>query len=139
MNNFEKCIRSIKEKWLKDTSLTLLLIAIIVAIYFEVNVLVDKLNVPDIDLTKSQIYSLSNETKDKIKGIDKEIDILLINMQNYDYVTEYADKYVAENQNIKIERIDNLASRTDIMSKYNMESSDSGIVVKCGEKEKELQ
>ena len=94
------------------------------------------MNVPDIDLTKSQIYSLSNETKDKIKGIDKEIDILLINMQNYDYVTEYADKYVAENQNIKIERIDNLASRTDIMSKYNMESSDSGIVVKCGEKEK---
>ena len=86
----KNALEVLKKKWLKDTSLTLLLIAIIVAIYFEVNVLVDKLNVPDIDLTKSQIYSLSNETKDKIKGIDKEIDILLINMQNYDYVTEYA-------------------------------------------------
>ena len=134
----KNALEILKKKWLRETSLTLLLIAIIVAIYFEINVLVDKLNVPDIDLTKSQIYSLSDETKDKIKGIDKEIDILLINMQSYDYVTEYADKYTAENQNIKIERIDNLASRTDIMSKYNMESSDSGIVVKCGEKEKRV-
>ena len=63
----KNALEVLKKKWLKDTSLTLLLIAIIVAIYFEVNVLVDKLNVPDIDLTKSQIYSLSNETKDKIK------------------------------------------------------------------------
>ena len=69
----KNALEVLKKKWLKDTSLTLLLIAIIVAIYFEVNVLVDKLNVPDIDLTKSQIYSLSNETKDKIKGIDKKI------------------------------------------------------------------
>ena len=89
----KNALEILKKKWLRDTSLTLLLIAIIVAIYFEVNVLVDKLNVPDIDLTKSQIYSLSNETKDKLKSIDKEIDILLINMQSYDYVTEYADKY----------------------------------------------
>ena len=29
-------------------------------------------------------FLTQNETKDKIKGIDKEIDILLINMQNYD-------------------------------------------------------
>ena len=56
----KNALEVLKKKWLKDTSLTLLLIAIIVAIYFEVNVLVDKLNVPDIDLTKSQIYSLSN-------------------------------------------------------------------------------
>ena len=84
----KNALEVLKKKWLKDTSLTLLLIAIIVAIYFEVNVLVDKLNVPDIDLTKSQIYSLSNETKDKIKGIDKEIDILLINMQIVPTITK---------------------------------------------------
>ena len=77
---FEKTVEILKKKWLRETSLTLILVAIIITIYFEINALVNKANVPDLDLTKSQIYSLSEETKDKIKDIDKDVKITLINM-----------------------------------------------------------
>ena len=65
----KKTVEILKKKWLRETSLTLILVAIIITIYFEINALVNKANVPDLDLTKSQIYSLSEETKDKIKDI----------------------------------------------------------------------
>ena len=86
----KKTVEILKKKWLRETSLTLILVAIIITIYFEINALVNKANVPDLDLTKSQIYSLSEETKDKIKDIDKDVKITLINMNNYDYVINYA-------------------------------------------------
>lgn len=59
----KKTVEILKKKWLRETSLTLILVAIIITIYFEINALVNKANVPDLDLTKSQIYSLSEETK----------------------------------------------------------------------------
>lgn len=134
----KKAVEILKKKWLRETSLTIVLVLIIIAIYFEINALVDKLNISDLDLTKEQIYSLSDETKTKIQGIGKKVNITLINMSSYEYVIDYANKYSEENSNIAIERIDDISSRPDLMTEYSMEADDSGIIVECGEREKEL-
>ena len=111
----KKTVEILKKKWLRETSLTLILVAIIITIYFEINALVNKANVPDLDLTKSQIYSLSEETKNKIKDIDKDVKITLINMNNYDYVINYANKYNEINSKISVEQVDNLSARADLI------------------------
>ena len=42
--------------------------------------LIDKLNIPDVDLTQEKLYSLSQESKDKIKSVSKDTKIILYNM-----------------------------------------------------------
>ena len=131
----KKIIEIIKKKWLKDTFLTILLIAIIFAVYFLINWGVEKLNVSDIDLTKNKIYSLSESSITKLKDIDKEVKIELINLSSYNYLIDFANKYTQINSNIKQEQIDDLTTRPDIMNKYSMQSSDSAIIFVSGERE----
>ena len=135
----KKIIEIIKKKWLRDTFLTILLIAIIFAVYFLINWGVEKLNVSDIDLTKNKIYSLSESSNTKLKDVDKEVTIQLINMSNYNYLIDFANKYTQINKNIKIERIDDITTRPDIMSKYNIESSDNKIIFKSGDRNTTLE
>ena len=79
----KKIIEIIKKKWLKDRFLTILLIAIIFAIYFGINYGVEKLNVKDIDLTTDKIYSISEATETKLANLDKDVTIQLINLSDY--------------------------------------------------------
>lgn len=131
----KKIIEIIKKKWLKDTFLTILLIAIIFAIYFGINYGVEKLNVKDIDLTTDKVYSISEETTTKLANLDKDVTIQLINLSDYVYLLDFTNKYTQLNNYIKVERIDDLASRADIMNKYNLESTNSLLVIKSGDRE----
>lgn len=131
----KKGIEIIKKKWLKNTFLTILLIAIIFAIYFGINYAVKKLNLKDIDLTTDKIYSISESTETKLKDLDKDVQIELINMSNYVYLLDFTNKYTQLNTHITMERIDDLTQRPDIMNTYNLESTESLIVVKSGERE----
>lgn len=131
----KKGIEIIKKKWLKNTFLTILLIAIIFAIYFGINYAVKKLNLKDIDLTTDKIYSISESTETKLKDLDKDVQIELINMSNYVYLLDFTNKYTQLNSRITMERIDDLTQRPDIMNTYNLESTESLIIVKSGERE----
>ena len=134
----KKFLEIITNKWLIKGTTTVALVAIVIAIYILLNWGVEKINLEDLDCTEKKLYSLSEETKNKIENIDKEIKIELINMANYDYVKEYARKYTKANKNIKIEEINDLSARVDLMTKYNIESTESLIVIKTEEKEKTI-
>ena len=131
----KKIIEIIKKKWLKDTFLTILLIAIIFAIYFGMNYGVEKLNVEDIDLTTDKVYSISESTRTKVGNIEKDVQIQLLNMSDYVYLLDFTNKYTQLNSHISVERIDDLTTRADIMNTYSLESTDNAIIVKSGEKE----
>ena len=137
-NFFQKVGTTIKKKWLVDGTKTLILIAIIIAIYIGINILLENVVLPEFDFTKDKIYSLSQETKDKVGNIDKDINITLINFSNYTSVINFMEKYVALNSHIKIEKVDDLSARADLMQKYSLSATDSLIIVKVGENEKVL-
>lgn len=134
----KKIIEIIKKKWLKDTFLTILLIAIIFAIYFGINYGVEKLNVEDIDLTTDKIYSISEQTETKLANLDKDVTIELINLSDYVYLLDFTNKYTQLNSHITVERIDDLTSRADIMNTYSLESTDSLLIIKSGDRERLL-
>ena len=96
----KKIMETIKRKWLRDTFLTILLIIIILAIYFGANYGISKLNLSDIDLTRDKIYSISETTKSRLSGIDEKVTIQLINLSNYLYLVDFANKYNQVNENI---------------------------------------
>ena len=59
-------------------------------------------------------------------------------MNDYPYVTEYADKYENASEKITVEEVDNLTERVDLQTKYNIDSTGNLIVVKNGDREKTL-
>ncbi len=134
----KKIFEIIKNKWLIKGTTTLILVAIIIACYVLINWGVSKIKVENIDCTEKKLYSLSDETKTKIKELEKEVTIQLINMQDSTYVTEYANKYPAVNKKINVEEISDLSARVDLQTKYNINESGNLIVVKSGEKEKTI-
>ena len=135
---FRKIGEILRKKWLVDGTKTLILIAIIILIYIGVNVLLEKVVLPEVDCTQDKIYSLSDESKDKLKNLDKEVTITLINYGDNNSLINFVEKYTTLNNNIKLDRIDDLSSRTDLMNEYSLEATDSLILVNCGDNKKEI-
>ena len=89
----KKFLEIIKNKWLIKGTTTLLLVLIVIACYIGLNILVEKVNVENLDFTEKKLYSLSEETKTKLKDLDQDVTIQLINAGDYSYVIDYAKKY----------------------------------------------
>ncbi|MBP3501882.1 MAG: Gldg family protein [Clostridia bacterium] len=106
-------LKKVNKKWLKQISFTILLVASIIAIYFEINVLVEKLNIPDIDMTKSKLFSLTELSKEKIKEINEKLEIQLVNFDEYLYLSNVSNsvnvikEYAKVNNNITVEQVNN--------------------------------
>ena len=122
-------------KWLRQTSLTVLLILIIIAVCIGVNIGVETLNLTDFDFTQDKIYSLSDMSKQIVEGIDQEVQIILVNMQSTE---DFAKKYNSINNKIKVEVINDITSRPDLEDKYGLTTDSYAIIVKSGEKDKIL-
>lgn len=135
----KKSANEVLKKWLAKTSLTILLIAIIIASYISLNYFVEKAKITDIDLTKEKIYSLSNTSKDFLKGIENEVDIILINMNKVaQSVIDLSYQYNKANDKIKIKEVNDVSAEPELVSKYNLTDQTYLIIIKNGEKEKVL-
>lgn len=134
----KKFLEIIKNKWLIKGTTTILLVLIVIACYIGLNMLVEKINIDDIDLTEKKLYSISEETKTKLKDLNEDVTIEIINTKNYSYLVDYIKKYSLVNEKIKIDEVEDLASRVDLQTKYNINDTDTLIVVKKGEKEKTI-
>ena len=76
---FQRLGEILKKRWLVNGSKTILLVCIIIAIYIGINILLENVVLPEIDCTENKIYSLSQESKDKLKNLDKDVKFTLIN------------------------------------------------------------
>ena len=134
----KKFFKTITNKWLLKGTTTIILVALVIACYIGINWGVEQLTIEDLDFTTKKLYSLSDATKERLKDLDEDITIQLINMGDYSYVIEYASKYENASDRITVEEIDDISTRVDLQTKYNIDTSSNLIVVKNGEKEKTL-
>lgn len=132
----DKFIHVIKNKWLRSVVLTLLLVAIIVCAYLAINYAVEKANFADIDMTKEKIYSISQETEDKLSNLETDVTISIYNMA--DYYKEFAYKYARLNDHIKVEEVESLTSKTDWKTEYGVDDSSAFIIISTADREKIL-
>ena len=134
--NFREIIK--KGKWLGNTLLTVLLIAVIVAIVVALNIFLEKMNISNIDLTKEKLYSLSEESKGKVKNVSKETKIILYGMSDYPDVLDYAKLYNKENSLVTYEELSDATTRPDLQQKYGLGTVVTGrvIIVEAGDRNK---
>ena len=123
----KKILGYIKKSSSKKTILLLILILIIISLYFIINFIIKKLNIPEFDFTSSKLYSITKKSEEKIKQINKKIQIKLVNFENYLYSADISDtvnfinKYSQVNSNITIEKTkdDSVAEPTIIITSEN--------------------
>ena len=130
-------IEIIKKKWLVNGTKTFILIAIIIAIFIGINVLMQKLELTPIDFSQEKLYSLTEESKERVKSIDKDVNIYFIGYNEEDTTLDLAKQYRKANEKIVAEAID-INNRPDLAQKYGIESGTEGIIVECGDKSKVL-
>lgn len=120
-------------RWLISGLLTIILIIIIIDVYILINILLNKVTLPEIDLTENKVYSLSEETDKKLGSLEDKVTLTFINYTDNDSVVKLGEKYVILNENINVELIGDLVSRKDIMEEYSLESTDQLIVISSGD------
>lgn len=131
-------IEKIRKKWITKTIMTVLLIAIIVAVFIALNMLVKKLNPKDIDVTKEKIHTISEQSVNIVKDLKNDINIYVIGLSDKDNIFSILDQYKRVSEKIKYEKIDDVTDRLDLATKYGVTNESEIIIVESGEKNKIL-
>lgn len=134
--NNNKFIEIIKKRWLINGTKTILLVAIILGLFAGITILMQKLKLTPIDLTEEKLFTLTDESKEKIKNIgDNSVNIYFIEYEENDSTLDLARQYNKVNDKINVEVV-TATGRPDLAEKYGIESGNQGIIVECGERYK---
>lgn len=134
MNKF---VEKMKSRWMVNNTKTLLLILILILLFLAINWGVKQLDLIDIDITQNKIYSLTQESIEKIKEVEQEVIIYLFGYTENSNIYTLGRQYNKQNENIKIELVD-AKTNPELLEKYEIEEGVLGIVIKTKEREKVL-
>lgn len=132
-----KFIEFIKKNWLINGTKTIILVLIIVAIFLAINYGVQQWDPTPIDLTQEKLYTLTDESKEKVKDIGQDVNIYFIGYSEDDPNLDLVKQYGKVNEKIKAESI-NIDDRPDLAQKYGIESGQQRIIVESGDRYKVL-
>lgn len=133
----KKFLEIIKKKWLLDTTKTVILVVLLIVAFLFINIFVDNLDLPSIDLTENKLYSLSDETKNKVKDIKLNVSIYFFGVDEDSSIVSLAKQYSNVNDKITVEVVNPL-QKPDLYEKYEVSESSQGIVVQAPERFKIL-
>ena len=71
----EKFSLLLRKKWLTNSVSTIFIFAILICAFILINLGVQQLDLEDIDVTKNQIYTVSNESKEVLKQLKETVTI----------------------------------------------------------------
>ena len=125
-------IQSIQRKrWGGDALMTAVVLAIVVVI----NLVVGQIPVKytQFDLTDNQLYTITDQTKEFVKGLDSDVDVYLVAQsgQEDEQIQKVLERYESLSSHIKV------VVNPSFTKQYTDSSlSDNSLIVVCGEKYK---
>lgn len=131
----KRFIKLIKEKWLRQTSLTILLVALILAIFLVGNGILQEVNIAPLDFTKEKRYSLSDDSKNQIKNIEQNVSVYLFGYTEDSQLAVLAKQYNNENEKIRVEIIQ-ASERPDLATEYGVSGTDQLVAVASNQRYK---
>lgn len=132
-----KFVQKIKKNWIIDGTKTAVLILLIIAVFVAITFGMQSLDLTPLDFTQDKLYTLTDESKERVKDIDKDVNIYFVGYSDDDSDLSLAKQYKSANERITAEAVD-ADSRPDLAEKYGIESGSSGIIVECGDRSKVL-
>ena len=137
-NKKSEKIQSFIKKWLIKGTTTILLIAILIAIFVLVNIGMKKWDPTPIDCTKSQDYSLTEESKNRVKNIDKDVNIYFVGFEENNKQYELAKQYNKANSKIKVKTLD-ASKDIQLAKQYNLTTESQCVVIECGKTSRTIE
>lgn len=134
----KKMIENLKKKWLIDTSKTAILILILFVIFIGINILVQKLDLQDIDVTENKLFTLSESSINQVKDVNEELKIYLIGFGEGNSLEDLVKQYIKQNNKITYELIEDVQDRVDLKSKYGITDETQVIIIETKDKNKIL-
>ena len=128
-------IRLIKNKWLRSTSSTIAIVAIILAIFIVLNLCISNLNLKPLDFTEDKVYSLSDDSKNEISKIEQNVTMYFFGYEESSTPVILGRQYEKINDKIKIQIV-STAERPDLASEYNISSTDQLVAVSSNQRYK---
>ena len=127
-----KFLKAIKQRWLIKGTTTLLLIAILIVAFVLINMGVKKLNITAIDCTVDKTFTLTDESKERVKNIDKKVNIYFVAYTESDPPYTLAKQYSNANSKIKVEIVD-ATKDLEFAKKYDVTGEEAAIIVASGD------
>ncbi len=114
---------------------TWLMVLVFVAAFVGLNVWIQSLELPEIDVTANQLYTLSDSSKKALESVNQEIKIYIFGIQEEDSVVGLIKQYCQANENITYEM---LSSETNLakVQEFELEDGYSIVVIESGESKK---
>ena len=69
-----KFMQIVKKRWLINGTKTTILVLVILAVFFAINILMQQLELTPLDFSAEKLYTLTDESKEKVKDINKQED-----------------------------------------------------------------
>ena len=120
----------IRKKWLSNTTQTILLVAVLIAVFIAINMYVQSLDLETIDVTKNKIYTLSDASKDVIKNVNKDVVIYLYGIEEGSTLSDFVKQYSRVNDHIKWEILTEESNLAKVQE-HDLSSGYSIIILEC--------
>ena len=128
----ERIAIAFRKQWLVSRTITILLVLVIIAAYISINLWANDKDLPKFDITENKIYTLSNESKEAIKQVDKDMTIYIYGYDEDAVFVDFVKQYTEVNPKLKWEMLNkdtNLELLTELGDSYNSTS----VIIQCGE------
>ena len=130
-------IQSIQRKrWGGDALMTAVVLAIIVVINMAVGQIPVKYT--QFDLTDNQLYTITDQTKEFVKGLDSDVDVYLVAQsgQEDEQIQKVLERYESLSSHIKVHTKDPVVNPSFTKQYTDSSLSDNSLIVVCGDKYK---
>ena len=136
----QKIKDSMNKKYLKNGSYSVVISAIFIVIVLVVNMIVGSLpsKYTEVDVSSEKLYSISDDTKDFLKKLDKDITIYQVVQSGSEDETikKLLEKYDEESDHITVEQKDPVVN-PKFTSEYTSDDvSANSLIVVCGDRSK---
>lgn len=132
--------RGINKKALKNGSYSVIISVVFVVIVVVVNLIVNALpsTYTEIDVSDQKLYSIGDQTKDFLSGLDKDVTIYQIAQSGSEdeVISNLLEKYEDESSHIKVEKKDPVVNPKFTSEYTSDEVSSNSLIVVCGDRSK---
>lgn len=138
--NSDKKKNKLNIKYLKNGSYSMMLTAIFLVMVVVINLIISEIpsKYTQIDVSKEQLYSMSEESKNFLQTLEKDVVIYHVVQDSYEdeIVENLLKKYEEESKHIQVEKKDPVIN-PKFVSQYTTENlSSNSLIVVCGERVK---
>lgn len=125
-----------RRRWGGDALMTAVMLAIVVIVNLAVGQIPVKYT--QFDLTDNQLYTITDDTKDFVAGLDQDVDIyLIVESGNEDEdLQKVLERYEALSDHIKVHTKDPVVNPSFTKQYTDSSLADNSLIVVCGERSK---